>query len=179
MKAHDPMRERWRRFRKRPRAERVLILQAMAVLPLTGMGLRILGFRRWKKLMDRFSAVPLSARAMDSTEQVETAGRVVRAVRSAELHGLGTPNCLERSLTLRWLLRRQGIGGELHIGARKNGSRLEAHAWVELDGQVLNDTPEVHIHYSRFDAPIAEGSGNHARANVETATDAVRNVPQD
>jgi hypothetical protein len=32
---------------------------------------------------------------------------------------------------------------------------LEAHAWVELGGEVLNDGAEVHQHYARFDAPIA------------------------
>ena len=58
-------------------------------------------------------------------------------------------------MTLWWLLRRDGVAGELHIGARKQGERLEAHAWVELAGIVLNDTAEVHHHYSRFDAPIA------------------------
>jgi hypothetical protein len=54
-----------------------------------------------------------------------------------------------------WMLRRQGIHGELHIGARKQGGRFEAHAWVELDGRILNDDVGVHQHYARFDAPIA------------------------
>ena len=58
-------------------------------------------------------------------------------------------------MLLWWLLRRGGIEGELHIGARKNGSRLEAHAWVELEGEILNDSTEVHTHYARFDGPIA------------------------
>ena len=81
--------------------------------------------------------------------------RIVRDVRSAELHGPASPNCLVRSMTLWCLLRRAGIEGELHIGARKEGERFQAHAWVELGGQVLNDGAEVHQHYSRFDAPIA------------------------
>jgi hypothetical protein len=58
-------------------------------------------------------------------------------------------------MTLWWMLRREGVEGELHIGARKQGTRFEAHAWVELDGQVLNDGEEVHQHYARFDSPIA------------------------
>jgi hypothetical protein len=83
---------------------------------------------------------------------------ITNAASSAEHHGLGTPNCLERSLTLWWLLRREGIEGELHFGARKSESRFEAHAWVELRGIVLNDSPTVHKHYARFDAPIATES---------------------
>ena len=87
--------------------------------------------------------------------QSEAARRTVRAVRSAELHGLTKPNCLERSVTLWWMLRREGIEGELHIGARHQAGKFEAHAWVELDGRVLNDAADVHQHYARFDAPIA------------------------
>jgi hypothetical protein len=127
----------------------------MVLLPLTEIGLRVFGFRRWRELIEQFSLhtrLPLTA---EPTIQLELAERMVRAVRSVELHGPAKPNCLERSMTLWWLLRRDGIAGEIHIGARKNGSRLEAHAWVEFSGQVLNDTAEVHNHYARFDAPIA------------------------
>jgi len=143
---------KWSRFRKRSVEERALILRAMVILPLTGIGLRVFGFRRWKELLEQISLPARASEAMAPAIQFEFA---VRAVRSVELNGPATPNCLERSMTLWWLLRREGIGGELHIGARKNGPRLEAHAWVELGGQVLNDSAEIHNHYARFDAPIA------------------------
>lgn len=66
-------------------------------------------------------------------------------------------------MTLWWLLRREGVDPELRIGARKESGKFEAHAWVELDGQVLNDGAEVHQHYARFDAPIvAADAGSHA-----------------
>ena len=127
----------------------------MAFLPLSGAGLRVMGFRRWKQLIVRFLSTAPRTRIRETQAQLETAQRITRAVQSAEWHGLGKPNCLERSLTLWWLLRRDGIDGELHIGARKNGSQFEAHAWVELAGEVLNDGADVHKHYARFDAPIA------------------------
>jgi len=164
--ARDPLPEKWRRYRERPREERTLIRRAVVLLILTEFGFRVFGYQRWKKLFDHFSHQE-SSPVTDPAIQLEIAQHTVRAVRSAELHGLATPNCLERSLTLWWLLRRQGVGGELRIGARKNGSRLEAHAWVELNGQVLNDSPEVHTHYSRFDAPIAVAEVASSRAPVE------------
>src|SRR5258706_10193270 len=67
-------------------------------------------------------------------------------------------------MVLWWLLRRAGIAGELHIGGRKSGPRFEAHAWVELEGKVLNDSADVHIHYARFDAPIAASEANSGAA---------------
>ena len=152
---HEPLPEKWRRFRNRRLEDRRLILRAALILPLTEIGLRLFGFRRWKELIEKFSLPAKPPSSLPDDSQRETALRAVRAVRSVELHGPTNPNCLERSMTLWWMLRRDGVDGELHIGARKDGGRFEAHAWVELGGQVLNDGAEVHQHYARFDAPIA------------------------
>ena len=154
-KRHEAFVEKWRRFRLRPPEDRALILRVALLLPLTEIGLRFFGFRRWKVLIDKFSPTPSFSQSLPADLQREAALRAVRAVRSVELHGLTNPNCLERSMTLWWLLRRRGIDGELHIGGRIEGGRFKAHAWVELRGEVLNDGAEVHQHYARFDAPIA------------------------
>lgn len=137
----------------------MLILRAAMVLPLTEIGLRALGFQRCKQLAEKLFLQARPLPVLSPTLQRETALRVLRAVRSAELHGPAHPNCLERSMTLWWMLRRKGVEGELHIGARKEGPRFEAHAWVELGGEVLNDGADVHEHYARFDAPLAAAVG--------------------
>jgi hypothetical protein len=154
-KMNDPLLEKWRRFRKRPLDERALILRALVLLPITEIGLRVMGFRRCKETIENLFVTEDRSQTLQSATPFEMAAKITRAVRSAELHGLASPNCLERSLVLWWLLRRGGIEGELHIGGRKSGPRFEAHAWVELAGKVLNDSPDVHRHYARFDAPIA------------------------
>jgi hypothetical protein len=141
---HDPLPVKWRRFRKRPREDRTLILHAALILALTEIGLRLFGFRRWKELIEKFSLPAQPPQSLSADVQRETALRALRAVRSVPLHGPTNPNCLERSMTLWWMLRRDGIDGELHIGARKEGGQFMAHAWVELGGQVLNDGAEVH-----------------------------------
>ena len=166
---HEPLLEKWRRFRKRPPEDRTLILRAALILPLTEVGLRLLGFRRWKELIEKFTLPANHAQTFPSDLQREIALRAMRAVRSIELHGPTNPNCLERSMTLWWLLRREGVAGELHIGARKEGEQLKAHAWVELGGQVLNDSADVHQHYARFDAPIAATvAESHASAKADS-----------
>lgn len=53
------------------------------------------------------------------------------------------PACLTRSLALWSLLGHQGIDCSLRFGARPGPDGLLAHAWVELNGVVLNDTPDV------------------------------------
>lgn len=81
-----------------------------------------------------------------------------RAVASAARHARAS--CLERSLLLWYLLRRQGVAAELRIGVRKAGSALQAHAWIEVGGQVLADTADARIHFTPFEQAIAPGTAD-------------------
>lgn len=62
------------------------------------------------------------------------------------LHRIGRrlrgSRCLDQSLALTSLLRQQGLPARLVIGAERGGARVSAHAWVELDGQALDEYPE-------------------------------------
>src|SRR5258708_33238816 len=139
--------ERWRRYRKLPKEERGLVLRGMVLLPLTMLGLRTMSFRRCKELILQFSVMASSPGRIESDDQVALRKKIVAAMNAAEKNGPWRPNCLERSLALWWLFRMNAMDGELHIGGRKNQGRFEAHAWVEWDGQVLNDSVDVHKHY--------------------------------
>jgi hypothetical protein len=53
--------------------------------------------------------------------------------------------CLQRSAALTCLLRNRGVPANMVIGTQK--LPFKAHAWVEVNGQVLNDreyTPEIY-----------------------------------
>ena len=75
-------------------------------------------------------------------------------VNAADRHGMVHPTCLVKSLTLWWLLGRQGITSELRVGVRKQVGNLEAHSWVEREGLALNEPEERHRHYAAFDAAL-------------------------
>ncbi len=47
--------------------------------------------------------------------------------------------CLQHSVAVTMLLRRYGFSPELVIGTRVALSKF--HAWVELDGRIVNDKP--------------------------------------
>lgn len=79
---------------------------------------------------------------------------VARWVDVAARRGVFRSNCLHRSLTLWWLLRRRGLENELRIGVRKGSDQMEAHAWVEYAGEVLNDAPAVRQDYVPFASAI-------------------------
>ena len=53
--------------------------------------------------------------------------------------------CLQRSAATACLLKRNGVAAQMVIGAQQ--MPFKAHAWVEVDGRVVNDksyTPEMY-----------------------------------
>lgn len=57
--------------------------------------------------------------------------------------------CLQRSAATACLLKQYGVPAQLVIGARQMPFR--AHAWVEVDGRVVNDKPYTPEMYAVLD----------------------------
>ncbi len=139
-----------------------MLMQALVFLPLTLMGVNVFGVWRWQRVLARLprvGSIPNSSLApkqsRDLRDDQTTRNRIrkiVRILRVAARNGLHHPNCLQQSLVLWWLLRRNGIDSEIRFGARKEDGRLEAHAWVECLGFALNENHDVGLHYSPFEA---------------------------
>ncbi len=117
---------------------------ALALLAVDA-GLRVLGFARMDALLGGDRAEPgLSTEADAEADAVRALGRTLagRIERAACLRVYRVP-CLPRALLLRrWLLAR-GLPAALRIGARREGPRFRAHAWVELAGATLDPDPRV------------------------------------
>jgi hypothetical protein len=142
------------KFQRLSWAERWLLVQALFLLPLTAVALRWLGLRRWQAALAglvRIDEPPVGSQVETAVQQVQATARMVRA---AAWYSPYRASCLQQSLVLWWLLRRQGIHSDLRIGVRKEGGRLEAHAWVEHSGTVLNDVGNVDQCFSPFSCPI-------------------------
>lgn len=60
---------------------------------------------------------------------------------AAARHPFQWARCLQRSLGLCLWMEHHGLIPELKIGVRMQEGALEAHAWVENAGKVLNDSP--------------------------------------
>jgi len=149
------MMELWQKFWRLRGYERGIALEAATGLAATWLGLRITGFRRWKNLLSRLTPAANTASRPRAASQSEPAKVIARMAAAAARNVFFGTNCLEQSLVLWWLLRRRGITAELRIGARKEFERFEAHAWVEVDSVVLNDTSAEHLHFVPFDGPIS------------------------
>ena len=146
--------ERWKRFRRLSVFERGIVLEATGGLLATWIGLRLIGFRRWERVLEVFAPSANTTLAAQGASIQECALRIARMQAAAARNLFFRSNCLERSLVLWWLLRRCGINAALRIGARKDSERFEAHAWVELGSQVLNDASAEHRHFVPFEKPI-------------------------
>ena len=91
------------------------------------------GFARLHDRLRR-CAVAARRRSRASTEDV------VWAVEEACVWYFKRVACLQRSAIAVWILRREGVSAELVIGCRP--LPFESHAWVEVDGAVVNDRPQ-------------------------------------
>ena len=129
-----------------------MLAQAFLALPLVALGLRCWGLRRLHARLNQGLALAPHSSALKS--DLDQARATARLVQAAARYGLFRPTCLPRSLVLWWLLRRQGLAGELRIGVKPEASRLEAHAWVEFQGAVLNDSADVHLRFAPFKEEI-------------------------
>jgi hypothetical protein len=57
--------------------------------------------------------------------------------------------CLQRSAATACLLKRFGVPAQMMIGAQQ--MPFKAHAWVEVDGHVVNDKPYMREMYDVLD----------------------------
>jgi hypothetical protein len=129
--------------------------RAAILLPLVRWSLRLRGYGKTFSSLQRRAQFPTKVTEIspESRQEVQSTCRIVRA---ALRYSLAQYTCLEESLTLWFLLRRQEIPACLRIGVRKENERFEAHAWVEYSGEALNQDEAVHRHYAAFEQDLPE-----------------------
>ena len=130
--------------------EKALLMQALLWLILVSVLLEWWGMGRTQSLLTKLSAQLETKSLLVSQYQLE---QTVRIVAIAARHSRLWTNCLKKSLVLWYMLRRQQIPSELRIGVRLAGG-FKAHAWIEHQGIVLNDSPQVHQDFAMFELPI-------------------------
>ena len=144
--------ETLQRYRALDEESRRLFRRAAMLLPMIRASLRVRGYNKtFSSLQARVN--PIAPAQNGDAEQLRKTSRMVRA---AVHHSLLHFTCLEESLGLWYLLRRQGIAPQLRIGVRKENGKFEAHAWVEHGGEALNQPEATHLHYAAFEKEFSE-----------------------
>ena len=114
--------------------------KAVFMLPMTALGLRLMGFNFVQSALSL--GLPAPVYSTDARSMVK-AQQIAKMVRVAVVYGLFCATCLPQSMVLWRFLQGQGIGCHLRLGARSENGNLEAHAWVEVDGVALNEMEDV------------------------------------
>ena len=132
-----------------PASERWLLARACVLVAVVRVCLWLLPFRSVQRLTDRLMRGACS-RSLTSTE------RVAWAVRTSSRH-IPRASCLTQAMAAQVMLARRGIPSQLRIGvAKSEAGRLEAHAWVESDGNVvIGGLPDL----ARY-TPLAASQGS-------------------
>jgi len=129
--------------------------RAAILLPMVRWSLRLRGYGKTFNSLQKRAQFPAKVTeiSLESRQEVQSTCRMVRA---ALRYSLAQYTCLEESLTLWYLLRRQGTSACLRIGVRKENEKFEAHAWVEYGGEALNQDEALHRHYAAFEQDFPE-----------------------
>ena len=123
-------------------------LPASPVLAFLGLAaadviMKVGGFHR---LYETVRSWPVSKKTSANAERI---GAVIAAVDRAGRYYPKHALCLQRSAVGTCLLRMAGVPAQMVMGCRKIPFR--GHAWVEVNGEVVNDKPNVQIHYRVLD----------------------------
>lgn len=135
---------------------RRLLFQSVLLLPCIHVALIFLGYIRLRRVMEKLIPSKTIVGPPSDSEGIQRAQEIARIVSIAAQHGLYKATCLRKSLLTWGFLRREQLAAKLCFGVRMSHQKLEAHAWVEYNGIVLNESENVHERYQALQDTFPE-----------------------
>lgn len=132
-----------RQWASLPSDERQALLTMVWLVPVLHVAVRVFDYRRTRAWIDR-SGGKIRPHA-DGRPRVEA---LRLATTRVQAYSWLPGNCLSRSLGLYWLMLKAGYSPVLRLGVSLADGTFAAHAWVEHDGVVLNDSQNVSERYA-------------------------------
>jgi len=115
------------KFRRLPRADRLLVIEATAVLICASLAIAVLPFR----YVGRLAAPRARSRKLTAEDRALTIRSVRWAVIACARRLPWRAMCFEQGLAAQRMLRRRGIPSVLYFGAARSDEQgLAAHVWV-------------------------------------------------
>jgi len=137
------MRTSWPKRQTLRDADWGVVLRCLWLIPAAEASVRWRAPQQWL-------VTDADTRASSSPETTAQAAQAARWVDAVYRRLPFSPTCLTRGLVLAQVLRWRGVPCRLRVGVRKQDGRLEAHAWVECDGQALAETGD-HRHFAALE----------------------------
>lgn len=114
-------------------SDRQLLVTTFVLLAAIRLGLWLLPFPTWHRLLAGITQVKRLQQAEPTSIH-----KIVWAVSVASRYMPGGVKCLARALVTQVLLNWHGYAAQLRLGVAKGEEgQLEAHAWVESQGQIV------------------------------------------
>lgn len=131
-------------FLRLPARERFLYLRTWLLLFRIRLMLWVLPYRRWRQIAAHMIRV-------ENERQLERpqVNQITRAVRVMSKY-VPQASCLTQALAAQTLLANEGQRSQLRVGVTQNDGKLEAHAWVQIDGRVVIGGRESVVRFSAF-----------------------------
>lgn len=120
----------------------IQFFEAWCALTIAHLLIRFARLQHVLRVLDRVPAMS----GVSASEREREIANVRRAVGRARRLFFGDAKCLSASTACAALLRLRGMPARLVIGVRT--PPFEAHAWVEVEGVVVNDDAAVTRTYS-------------------------------
>lgn len=139
----------WQKLRSLELSDWLVIGQSAVLLPALRIALR-------RARVDRVQARLLAWSGGMLTEGASHHDAARAVTRMVDAVGKRLPfdiNCLHRTLAAWFLLRRRGIGSTIRFGVKPEKPPA-FHAWIEIEGVVINDRPDVASIYLPFPSAI-------------------------
>ena len=147
--ASRALRSRLLRFAQVGPAERYVVLASLTLLPPLTFALHLRGMAHARALAATLArALPAPGRELSARRVSELVASVADGLTDQRVPHF---SCLARALVTCALLERRGERPTLQLGVRRDAppsEQLDAHAWVELDGEVLSDGADVAARYA-------------------------------
>ena len=86
-----------------------------------------------------------------SAVDAKFAERAARWTNTSARYPFPWARCLQRSLALSLWMDDNGLNPVLKFGVRKAVGGIDAHSWVEYQGEILNDSQFVKAEFSAFE----------------------------
>lgn len=112
--------------------EQQLLIQAYVLMTIIRLGLFFVSFQFLKSFLEKIVQFKKTTNLKITTKDIAIAIYLSSRV------SFGNVRCLAQALTTNTLMNIYGYPCQLHIGVAKGeDNRLEAHAWVEAEGEVI------------------------------------------
>jgi hypothetical protein len=133
---------RVRKFLSLSVREKFLLVEAITLVSAVRVGLTLLPFSTLQKLLAKVTMnhIDLERKRRFSIDQLAW------SVATAS-HCVPKATCLVQALAIQVLLLHEGYPADLQIGVTKGDrGELQAHAWVESQGKMINSGSEIGIY---------------------------------